>query len=42
MKYKKAIHYICFLFSHYYVYNVTDLIKKLELHLVVTFIFNKE
>ena len=44
MKYKQAIYYICFLgfFSHYCVsYYVTNLIKKLELHLLVTFIFNE-
>ena len=41
MKYKQAVHYICF-FPHYYVSNyVTDLIKKLELHFLVTFIFNE-
>ena len=41
VKYKQATHYICFLFSWCYV-CVTDLIKKLELHLVVTFTFNKD
>ena len=28
MKYKQAVLYICFLFSHHYVCYVTDLIKK--------------
>ena len=41
MKSKQAIHCIYF-FSHYYVsYYVTDLIKKLELPLMATFIFNE-
>ena len=41
MKYKQAIRYICFLFFVIMFIYVTDLIKKLELRLLVIFVFNK-
>ena len=42
MKYKQAIHSVCFfIFLLLCLYYVTDLIKKLESHLLVTFIFDK-
>ena len=41
--YKQAIQYICFLFPRCLcLYYVTDLIKKLELRLLVTLIFSKD
>ena len=43
MKYKKlCIIYICFFIFLLLYFDVTDLIKKVELHLMVTFIFNKD
>ena len=42
MKYKQAIHSVCFfIFLLLCLYYVTDLIKKLESRLLVTFIFDK-
>ena len=38
---KQAINYTCFYFLVIMLIYVTDLIKKLELSLLVTFIFNK-
>ena len=40
MKFKQAI-YLFFLFSRYYVYILNNLIKKLGLHLLVTFTFTE-